>query len=310
MVVVRALREADVAAVDPLLMAAYGSPKSFAPRLRRLLEIEPEGWLLAEEGGRPLGTGGLVVFGSSAYVGLVATEPSAQGRGVATRVMRRLLGLAEERGCARVLLDASAAGRPLYEKLGFVADDGIGLWQRPALPRPLPGTANPSSGWSDEPRILSLADEVRTEGGAGRKERSASPALPEELLAFDGRCWGERRDRALELFAGADPARCFLARGPEGRLQGYGLLQAEAGVVGPLLALHKEAAAALLARLLAAADPGELVAYIPAANEAGARLFGAAGFALQRSLTHMRLGPPLDAERRRLVYSQANFALG
>lgn len=45
------MREEEFSALDPLLMDAYGNQRSFKPRLRRLLAIEPDGWLVADEEG-------------------------------------------------------------------------------------------------------------------------------------------------------------------------------------------------------------------------------------------------------------------
>jgi len=49
----------------------------------------------------------------------VYTEPQWRGRGVARSLMRELMDWASQQGMDRVVLHASDAGRPLYEKLGF-----------------------------------------------------------------------------------------------------------------------------------------------------------------------------------------------
>jgi GNAT superfamily N-acetyltransferase len=49
----------------------------------------------------------------------VYTEPQWRGKGVARALMRELMHWASEQGMDRVVLHASNAGRPLYEKLGF-----------------------------------------------------------------------------------------------------------------------------------------------------------------------------------------------
>ncbi len=50
----------------------------------------------------------------------VYTEPDWRGHGVARALMKALMVWASARGCDRVVLHASDAGRPLYVSLGFV----------------------------------------------------------------------------------------------------------------------------------------------------------------------------------------------
>jgi GNAT superfamily N-acetyltransferase len=69
---------------------------------------------------RPNETGTALTNGPEGIVLNVYTEPAWRRRGVAELLMRHLLEWSRARGLVRVVLHASAAGRPLYEKLGFV----------------------------------------------------------------------------------------------------------------------------------------------------------------------------------------------
>lgn len=60
---------------------------------------------------------------ASDWEGLVVnvyTDPTWRRRGVARRLMQRVIDAARERGVGGLVLHASAEGRPLYEGLGFV----------------------------------------------------------------------------------------------------------------------------------------------------------------------------------------------
>ena len=59
--------------------------------------------------------------GEEAYVLNVWVDEAHRGRGVATLLMRELMGWCAARGIRRVSLHASDAGRRVYEKLGFTA---------------------------------------------------------------------------------------------------------------------------------------------------------------------------------------------
>jgi GNAT superfamily N-acetyltransferase len=61
---------------------------------------------------------------------LVATVPAARGRGLATDTMTRALADARERGCATSSLQATARGRPVYERLGYRELGAIEMWER------------------------------------------------------------------------------------------------------------------------------------------------------------------------------------
>jgi GNAT superfamily N-acetyltransferase len=66
-------------------------------------------------------TRGRLVAASEGYVFNVFTERAWRRRGVAERLMQEVIAWARARGIRRLALHASAEGRLLYQKLGFVA---------------------------------------------------------------------------------------------------------------------------------------------------------------------------------------------
>jgi GNAT superfamily N-acetyltransferase len=70
------------------------------------------------------------------YLLSVYTRPEARRQGVAQRVVDACIGWAREKGCTRVCLHASAAGRPMYEDMGFEKTDEMWLDLRPPHLRP------------------------------------------------------------------------------------------------------------------------------------------------------------------------------
>jgi len=59
----------------------------------------------------------------------VATDPAHQGRGLAAAIVARLLGDGRDRGKRTGTLQASAAGAPVYQRLGFSDVGYIELWE-------------------------------------------------------------------------------------------------------------------------------------------------------------------------------------
>ncbi len=57
--------------------------------------------------------------GRLGYVFNVYTLPACRGKGYAGRIMQRLVREAKARGVTAINLNASDAGRPIYERIGF-----------------------------------------------------------------------------------------------------------------------------------------------------------------------------------------------
>ena len=280
MLAVRAMTEADLDAADAILMPAFALPRSRKPELRRYLALQPDGWLLVALDGEPVGVVGAIDYGPFAYVGLMGVHPAAQRRGVATLLMERLLAWLDGRGCPMVLLDASAAGAPLYTRLGFVEEDkAVEFCQDDCALRPRPSE-----------RV-----------GPLRAEEIAA------LAGFDAPIFGANRASVLASFFADDPGRAFVARDGEGRIDGY--LFAQARRIGPWAARDAAVAEALLAAALALPFDGSPTVIAPGLNADAGRLLLGYGFSPQRSLRHMRRGAGATGQRG-LLYGQASFAIG
>jgi GNAT superfamily N-acetyltransferase len=60
------------------------------------------------------------IVNEEALIVNVYTDPAWRRRGIAELLMRHILDWTRAEGITRVVLHASAAGRPMYERLGFV----------------------------------------------------------------------------------------------------------------------------------------------------------------------------------------------
>lgn len=110
-----------------------------------------------------------------ATIGLVIVAPACQGRRIGQRLMSQLL---ESLGGRTVLLHATAEGRGLYERLGFVRTGELRQHQGMAQPTPLiplaPGVRLRPAGVNDLARLQAL------DAAACGMPR---PGLIEDLLA-------------------------------------------------------------------------------------------------------------------------------
>lgn len=85
--------------------------------------------VLARDGGRVIGCASISYIrvmptfehptGKRAHLMNVYTNEAYRRQGIARKMIRLLIDEAEERGCTEISLDATEAGRPLYESIGF-----------------------------------------------------------------------------------------------------------------------------------------------------------------------------------------------
>ena len=242
---IREMAEADIAAAHGLSQAV-GWPHRAEDW--RLLHRIGHGIVAAEGDGRVVGTGLWWPYGPAAgSLGMVIVAGDRQGAGIGRRLMDTILAAA---GGRSMLLNATAAGLPLYEKLGFAALGRVGQHQgvRGAVP-PVPEGA-----------------------GTVRPLRPDEAGLP---VALDDRAMGAPRHALMAALLAAGEA-AVVER--EGRVVGCALARrfGRGHLVGPVMAADAPAAKALIAYFLGRADgfwrldlsdaAGELAAW---ASEAG-----------------------------------------
>ena len=88
-----------------------------------------------------IGVAGQAVVGSlecdgDCWLGFVATHPNEQARGLCSALMKQTLRGAAERGCTTTTLEASPAGEPVYERLGYERLGPLEMWERRAARPP------------------------------------------------------------------------------------------------------------------------------------------------------------------------------
>ena len=183
--------------------------------------------VVAERDGKVLGTALSWNWGTSyATIGLVIVAPELQGQRIGNRMMSALL---DHQAPRDVLLHATAAGRGLYERLGFVATGEVD--QHQGMLAALPALAA-----CEGDRLRPLAD-----------------ADVESLIAMDARGAGMPRGELLRrLFA--QGSTVVLERG--GQPAGFAVLRrfGRGQVVGPVAAPDFDAARVLISDCCRHAD--------------------------------------------------------
>ena len=275
---IRPLQDFHLPAADEVLRLAFRGSASRLEDLRLYRRIQPEGWFAAFQQERLVGMVGAACYGAFAHVGLMAVRPDCQRQGLGRLLMEFLLARLEQQQIPLVTLDASAAGRPLYEKLGFVVCDDTLVLERP-INAPVPA------------------------GG-----QSLSTAALAELAEADAPVFGADRRNVFQALGEFFPGRTFVQRDEQGRVSGW--LCAQSSRLGPWVMLRPEGAEALLQVALALPYDGPLSMTVPSGNRPALELLGRHGFAPVRSNTHMRRGPGGCPGQRERIYSQTSLAVG
>ena len=192
-------------------------------------------------------------------IGLMLVAPDRQGRGIGRALMTALIA---DSGSRALMLNATAEGLPLYERLGFVST---------GLVRQHQGRLS----------VLPPAPEVPL--------RRVVPADHAALCDLDAAVFGaDRSDLIGRLLASGDAWLVDRA----GQPAGFAVLRAfgRGRIIGPVVASSEDEAIALVAAAARAAPAGVLRIDIPASAERLAAWLTAAGLPAIDTVTVMLRG--------------------
>jgi GNAT superfamily N-acetyltransferase len=210
------------------------------------------------------------------WISMVLVHGPYRRRGLATRLLERSVAEERKRGLVP-FLDATPAGRPVYERMGFRPIETLTRWRGSgggSTPSPLPPVAT-----QDLSRIAEL------DHAAFGADRSAVLA---DLHGRPGAV--SRRDPATGGFLLSRPGRT-------------------ATQVGPIVARETETALRLLESGLGVI-PGPVVMDVPDREAAVARLLAGRGFRPERPFVRMALDRDTAFGDAALVHAVAGPELG
>jgi GNAT superfamily N-acetyltransferase len=277
---IRLLLDSDLEDADAILGSAFRLPGSRAGDLSLYRQIEPEGLWLATREEKPVGMIGAVTYGAFAHAGFLAVHETAQRQGIGLALMQHLLGTLERQGVPRVLLDASPAGRPMYQKLGFTDFDSTTVYQcAPAPAGDCPPQVQP----------VTLGD-------------------LNEVAEWDRGVFSADRGRVLRALLAAFPGRAFWLRAEDGQIAGY--VFAQANRIGPWVARSALAADVLLRAALSVPYAGAVTVAVPGLNPGAVELLRRYSFEPVRTNRHMGKGVSKPPSRRWQIYGQTSLFFG
>jgi GNAT superfamily N-acetyltransferase len=239
----------------------------FGTQVARLLEYprrSPDGEILvanAEDG--VVGVACIASFGATGWIGALGVAPEARRRGLGAALTEASVARLRARDAqCTVLLYATEAGRPVYERLGFVAEGRAVAWR---------GVAG---------------------AGPPTELQRLGPADRDDLRALDRAVTGERRDAVLDAI---DPLT-GVATATGGAREGWAIASPW-GAGTAIGARSPEDGVALMAAATAGPAAGTLI--VPETNEAAVDALRGWRFVRLNDALRMRLGPAVDWQPER-----------
>ena len=86
------------------------------------MDLGADGCFVAEWDGVSVGTTTTCIFESVGWIAMVLVNEAYRHRGIGTQLMEQALAYLDRKGVATARLDATPLGRPVYERMGFVAE--------------------------------------------------------------------------------------------------------------------------------------------------------------------------------------------
>lgn len=233
---------------------------------------------VAEADGAIVGTGVAMLNGPVGWIGTIWVDVAWRGRGIGHELTRATIDAAESAGCRTLVLVATAAGRPMYERLGFDVQTWYVTFEAPGLP-----SADP------DPRV-----------------RPFRPSDLVAMTALDAAATGEDRAHLLGAFAAPDTTSC-LERG-DGTIGAF-VTRAPWGGGATIAPRIDEAGAILRTRRLASGPAGRVRAGLLAENEAGLEYLARDGWTEVWRAPRLVRGVPLVWQPA-AIWGQFNHAMG
>ena len=234
---------------------------------------------VADADGTVVGTGVVSLNGPVAWIGTIFVDPGWRRHGVGLELTRATIDAADAAGCRTLVLVATDAGRPMYERLGFEVQTWYRILEAPGLPSDAPV----------DPRI--------------RPFEAADLAA---MAALDADATGEDRAHLLGSFASETSARVLDTGG--GTLGGF-VVRAPWGGGATIAPRVDDAIAILDARRVAHGPDGRVRAGLLADNEAGLERLLASGWTDAWRAPRLVRGDAMTWHPE-AIWGQFNHALG
>jgi predicted GNAT family N-acyltransferase len=258
---IRLLQESDIAAAMELKeFAGWNQTEN---DWHSLLKLEPDGCFAAVLKDQLVGTTTTTRYGRElAWIGMVLVRPENRRSGIATQLLQTALSYLNGK-VRTVKLDATADGKPVYERFGFQVESLIERWGRK-------GEAT-----SSEQAVETIDSETRN-----------------EVFNLDRLAFGADRSKLINMLLANSCVPPLVTKPADCSVKGYALARSgsNATYVGPIVSSDRNGVTELLDQLLQELNRTPVYIDLNLNWNGGGELLAARGFEKQRDLIRMRFG--------------------
>ena len=247
--------------------------------IKRLYELEPDGWFCAEIDNQYVGQAMGIAIGSLGCIGMIIIHENYRRRGIGTALTTETLNYLRNKGIQTIRLDATPEGYNTYQKLGFLDEFPVYHYVK--------GVA------SDNPPLTKISE-----------VKPIVAADIEAIIEFDKFSFGVSRAKILKALF--NDSRAFVVKhGSE--IQGYVMCRGTTTLywLGPLVANDVPSAEKLLQQVLRELSDREIRLGVPSINHNAITLFDKYGFRAEFEITRMRCGLNLVGENIQCIFAEA-----
>ena len=228
---------------------------------QRFLKMETDGCFVAELAGHSVGTTTTCVFDSTAWIAMLIVDVDYRDKGIGTELLKYSLNYLESRKVKTVRLDATSAGQPIYEKLGFTPEYQLARFEG-----------------------------IAPSGKRGALVSKAAPAIYASIIEFDTRMNRTNRGKMLSRLFEDFPEDIHIIRDGD-KIEGFILMRpgANAIQIGPCIATL-DAGSVLLSDALSRCATESVFIDIPVDNADAMKIAELSGLRIQRYFMRMCRG--------------------
>ncbi len=273
---IRKASSIDVQSLCEVLTAAFDRPMPASP-LQFYVNHTDITVYLAEVGGKVVGTGVATNYAkASGWLGLISVRPEYQRLGIGRSLTIWGMEKLQTIGISTLILTATPAGKPVYEKLGFRSQLDYVMYRGSSKQPP---TSNP-------------------------RLRAQLPQDWEAVESLDYSATGERR---ASLLHDLQPGHVITTK--DGIIAGYHMSTPWDGGRGPSIADEPEAGR-LLIDVARESPSAETIIGVPRDNTAAREYLDDSGFEETSRPTYMSFGPRLQHYRPERIWGVCSLAVG
>jgi ribosomal protein S18 acetylase RimI-like enzyme len=274
---IRNLKPEDLAEVKKLCSMVHWPLTT--QDIKRLYELEPDGWFCAEIDNQYVGQVMGITIGSLGCVGMIIVHEDYRRMGICTALTTEAVNYLRNKGVKTIRLDATPDGYNIYKKLGFVDEFSVRHYVKGVVVNSSP-----------LPKI------------SGVKPLVAADI--EAIIEFDKLLFGVNRAKILKALF--NDSRTFVVK-HDNEIQGYVMCRGTTTLcwLGPLVANDIPSAERLLQQVLRELSDREIRLGVPGINHNAITLFDKYGFRAEYEITRMRCGLNLAGENTQCIFAEA-----